>query len=220
MTLALVLSVFISCSSAGLWADSQTNPAATAQASTPGAADKSSASPTQATDQTAHPNKPAAAKSPKRKKKPAPAANCDSNPGKAGDRQPASGGSSSADPSTSANTTGASTSTANKPTNCPPAKIIVRDGGTSEPAVQLTGGAGAGGPASPQNVTTDQLLGATEENLKKLPARQLTADQQAMVNQIHQYMEQSKAATAEGDVERGHSLAMKANLLSKDLTKP
>jgi hypothetical protein len=33
-------------------------------------------------------------------------------------------------------------------------------------------------------------------------------------------MEQSKAAIAEGDVERGHDLAMKARLLSDELIKP
>ena len=62
-------------------------------------------------------------------------------------------------------------------------------------------------------------MGSTEENLKKLTGRQLSASQQDMVTQIRQYMEQAKAAIASGDTERGRSLALKANLLSQDLTK-
>ena len=84
--------------------------------------------------------------------------------------------------------------------------------------MQLTGDA-ATGPASPQAARTDQLMGSTEENLKKLTGRQLSASQQDMVTQIRQYMEQAKAAIASGDTERGRSLALKANLLSQDLTK-
>jgi hypothetical protein len=41
-----------------------------------------------------------------------------------------------------------------------------------------------------------------------------------MVNQIQQFIEQSKAAVATGDVERGHNLALKAHLLSAELMKP
>lgn len=103
--------------------------------------------------------------------------------------------------------------------NCPPAKIVViHDGGTSEPAIQLTGGAG-GEQASHQR-STDQLLGATDENLKRIAGRQLSAAQQEMVTQIQQFMEQSKAALAAKDMERGHNLALKAHLLSEELTKP
>jgi hypothetical protein len=111
------------------------------------------------------------------------------------------------------------TGSGNASTKCPPAKVIVHDGGTSEPTVQLTRDA-AIGPASPQAGKTDQLLGSTEENLKKLSGHQLSASQKEMVSQIRQYMEQSKTATASGDVERGRSLALKANLLSQELAKP
>jgi hypothetical protein len=41
-----------------------------------------------------------------------------------------------------------------------------------------------------------------------------------MVSQIKQFMEQSKAAVAAGDLERGHNLALKAHLLSDELVKP
>jgi hypothetical protein len=74
--------------------------------------------------------------------------------------------------------------------------------------------------ASQQRFTTEQLTTATEENLKKLAGRQMNASQQEMVSQIKQFMEQAKSAVADGDLERGHSLAMKADLLSEELLKP
>jgi hypothetical protein len=41
-----------------------------------------------------------------------------------------------------------------------------------------------------------------------------------MVNQIRQFMEQSKAAVEAGDLERARTLAWKAQLLSDELVKP
>ena len=105
------------------------------------------------------------------------------------------------------------------PTKCPPAKTVVHDGGTTEPAIQLVGGAG-GPQAAGQRSTTDQLVGSTEENLKKIAGRQLDSNQQEMLKQVQQFLDQSKAAVAAGDVERGHNLAMKAHLLSDELAKP
>jgi hypothetical protein len=92
----------------------------------------------------------------------------------------------------------------------------VRNGGTSEPAVQLSGGAA---PAQERS-TTDQLLGSTEENLKKIAGRPLTPAQQDMVSQIRMYMDQSKEAVTAGDADRGSLLAQKAQLLSDELAKP
>ncbi len=102
---------------------------------------------------------------------------------------------------------------------CPPEKKIVHDGGTTEPPIQLLGGPG-GAQASHQRDTTDQLLGSVENNLKQVSGRQLSPAQQEMVNQIQQFIQQSKAAVAAGDVDRGHNLAMKAHLLSDELVKP
>jgi hypothetical protein len=101
---------------------------------------------------------------------------------------------------------------------CPPPKKVVRDGGSSEPKVQLTGGTTA--QQASDKSSTEQLRAATEENLKKAEARELSPSQREMVNQIKQFMEQSKAAVAAGDLERGHNLALKANLLSDELVKP
>ena len=99
------------------------------------------------------------------------------------------------------------------------AKVVVKDGGSDEPTIELTRGTSEQ-QASQQRYTTEQLRTATEENLKKLAGRQLTASQQEMVTQIKQFMEQAKSAVADEDLERGHSLAMKAHLLSEELLKP
>jgi hypothetical protein len=41
-----------------------------------------------------------------------------------------------------------------------------------------------------------------------------------MVNQVKQFMDQSKTAVTAGNVESGHNLARKAQLLSEELVKP
>ena len=101
---------------------------------------------------------------------------------------------------------------------CPPPKKVVRNGGSNEPNVQFTAGDTAQQAA--QQRSTDQLKSATEENLKKIAGRQLAPSQQETVTQINQFLEQSKSAIAEGDLERGHNLALKAQLLSEELVKP
>jgi hypothetical protein len=122
-------------------------------------------------------------------------------------------GSSVPSPGTSANAAQAA------PTNCPPKKIVVRQGGTSEPSIQLEAGA-VGNQASQQKDSTNQILGTAEQNLKKLEGHQLSADQQNMVSQARQYMNQARSAIDAGDLDRAHTLAWKAQLLTEDLVKP
>jgi len=102
---------------------------------------------------------------------------------------------------------------------CPPPKVVVRNGGSAEPIVELKGNATTE-QASQQRATTEQLTAATEENLKKIAGHPLSPSQQEMVNQIKTFMGQSKRAVAAGDLERGRNLAMKAHLLSDELVKP
>jgi len=102
---------------------------------------------------------------------------------------------------------------------CPPPKKVVRNGGTDEPTIKLTGETTAA-QASQQRATTDQLNASTEENLKKIADRQLAPSQQEIVTQIQQFVEQSKQAVAADDLERAHNLALKARLLSDELLKP
>lgn len=72
--------------------------------------------------------------------------------------------------------------------------------------------------ATQQRQNAAQLLAATDSNLRGLN-RELSTDEQAMVQQIRAYMQQSRAADTDGDTERAYNLAMKANLLSKELVK-
>lgn len=102
---------------------------------------------------------------------------------------------------------------------CPPPKVVVKDGGSSEPTIELTRDTPEQ-QASQQRFTTEQLTAATEENLKKIEGRQLNASQKEMVSQIKEFMAQAQSAVTDGDLERGHTLAMKARLLSDELVKP
>src|SRR5580692_1471111 len=89
----------------------------------------------------------------------------------------------------------AATSTATKP--CPPPIVVIRNGGSNEPTVQLKGDATAE-QASQERSTTGQLTAATEENLKKIAGHQLSSSQQDTVNQIRDFLEQSRKAIAAG----------------------
>jgi hypothetical protein len=102
------------------------------------------------------------------------------------------------------------------PSNCPPSKVIVKQGGTSEPSIQLAGGSGG----APERATANQMLQSAEENLKKITAQQLTSSQQDMVTQVRKFVDQSKTATAAGDLERARTLAWKAQTLSEELVSP
>jgi hypothetical protein len=169
----------------------------------------SSPSPTpSAPAQTPAAKKPAAGKAVTHKKK-ASTPNC----------TPASatGTQSSAAPADATGNQNAATPSA--PTNCPPTRKIVRQGGTSEPSIQLAGGA-EGDKAAQQLNSANEMLASTEENLKKIAGQPLNSDQQDAVNQIRQFMDQSKKAEAAGDLDRAHALARKAQLLSQELVTP
>lgn len=101
---------------------------------------------------------------------------------------------------------------------CPPAKIVVNQGGATDSSIQLAGGAAK--QTSQARATAEPMIDQTESNLKKLEGRQLSSAEQDMVTQIRQYVEQSKTAVAAGDVERARTLAWKAQTLSEDLVKP
>jgi hypothetical protein len=73
--------------------------------------------------------------------------------------------------------------------------------------------------ASSQIQNTTQLLASAEANLQKVSTRKLNMDQQAMVDQVHTYVQQAKDALNRGDLQRGHNLALKASLLADDLAR-
>jgi hypothetical protein len=95
-------------------------------------------------------------------------------------------------------------------------KVVVRNGGTTEPAVQLAPPL-SDEEASHQRENTDGLLATTDSNLKQVSTRPLNSSQQDTVTQIRSYMQQAKAASSAGDLERAYNLAFKAHLLSDEL---
>jgi hypothetical protein len=97
----------------------------------------------------------------------------------------------------------------------------VRQGGTSEPSIQLAGDASSS-PLRDTNQCSNasQCLQSAEENLKKIAGRQLSSNQRDMVTQIRQFVDQSKHASANGDLESARTLAWKAQLLSEELVNP
>jgi hypothetical protein len=102
--------------------------------------------------------------------------------------------------------------------NGAPYKIVVREGGASEPAAQIAPGM-TPAEAARQRHNAEQLLGATDDKLKGLTGRTLDTKQQETVGQIRNYMDDARSALKEGDVRRANTLAQKAHLLSEDLVK-
>jgi hypothetical protein len=99
-----------------------------------------------------------------------------------------------------------------------PRKIVVREGGASEPAAQIVPGMTAA-EAARERQNAQQLLISTDDQLNRLAARVLDAQQQETVGQIHNYMNGARGALQEGDVSRASTLAEKARLLLDDLLK-
>lgn len=97
-------------------------------------------------------------------------------------------------------------------------KVVVRNGGVKEGTPELAPGLSKE-QALHNRDNTNQLLSTTDANLKKISGRQLTAAQQGMLEQIHTYVAQSKTASNAGDLNRAHTLAFKAHLLSDELAK-
>jgi hypothetical protein len=107
------------------------------------------------------------------------------------------------------------------PTPVPPKKprrVVVREGGASEPVAQIVTGMTVE-EASSERREAEKFLDAAEENLRRVTGRTLDAQQQETISQIHNYVEHARSALKEGDISRGHTLALKANLLADDLVK-
>ena len=99
-----------------------------------------------------------------------------------------------------------------------PRKVVIHQGGISEPAVQIVPGI-TQEEANRQRENAEQLLAATDANLKRLAARTLTLSQQETTGQIRYYIDGARSALKDGDTRRAHTLAQKAYLLSDDLVK-
>ena len=147
----------------------------------------------------------------RRHKKKMPSTNCDIATTAAGQTTSPGDPASTGKPPTSKNSTPSG--------NCPPPKTVIRQGGTSEPSIQLAGGT-TGNQTNQQRNNANDMLDAADANLKKIAGRQLSSTEQDMVSQIRQFMDQSKTAVGTGDLERARTLAWKAQLLSQELVKP
>jgi len=99
-----------------------------------------------------------------------------------------------------------------------PRKIVVREGGATEPPAQIVPGL-TPQEAGQQRQHAVQLLASTEGNLKQLAGRALDSQQQETVAQIHNYVDGARSALNDGDTQRANTLALKAQLLADDLVK-
>ena len=106
---------------------------------------------------------------------------------------------------------------AENPAEKQPSKTVVTEGGT-QPATPQLSASMPHDQAIHQKLNTNQLLEATDYNLKSI-SRSLNADEQAMLQHIRSYMQQSRDASKDGDTERAYNLALKAHLLSDELIK-
>jgi hypothetical protein len=99
-----------------------------------------------------------------------------------------------------------------------PRKIVIHRGGASEPVAQIIPGMSLE-EARRQRQESEDLLAAADSDIKKLADRHLNSSQLETVSQIHHFMEVARAALKDGDIQRAHTLAQKAQLLSDDLLK-
>jgi hypothetical protein len=97
-------------------------------------------------------------------------------------------------------------------------KVIVREGGATEPTAQIVPGIPPE-EAARQRQSAEQLLGFTDLQLKPLAERTLDAQQSETLGQIRNYITGARSALQEGDVRRASTLAEKAHLLADDLIK-
>jgi hypothetical protein len=99
-----------------------------------------------------------------------------------------------------------------------PKKTLVRHGGASEPSAQIVTDLDPA-EAARKREDSERLLSAADKSLQRLTGRALTEQQQETVSQIDRYMTVARSALKEGDIARGHTLAVKASLLAADMAK-
>ncbi|HLX83909.1 MAG TPA: hypothetical protein VKR59_08420 [Terriglobales bacterium] len=134
------------------------------------------------------------------------------------DKVPAASSAATPSSSTSPSTIKKRRKRATPPPDGAPLKIVVREGGASEPAAQIAPGLTPAEQAR-QRRSAEQLLSSTDDQLRQLTLRTLNARQQETVVQIHNYMAGARSALKDGDLRRASTLAEKAHLLSDDLLR-
>jgi hypothetical protein len=98
-----------------------------------------------------------------------------------------------------------------------PAKKPTVASGGQNPSGQLTASISRGDSLQ-QKLDTAQLINTAENTLRGI-TRPLSSDEQALVQHIRSFINQSQTATKEGDLDRAYNLAFKAHQLSDELAK-
>lgn len=95
------------------------------------------------------------------------------------------------------------------------------EGSTPDPSIQLAGdAAGSSLRQTDQCNDTGRCLQTADDNLKKIASHELNSAQRDMALQVRQFIDQSKKAAKDGDLESARTLAWKAQLLSEELVNP
>jgi hypothetical protein len=95
---------------------------------------------------------------------------------------------------------------------------VVIEGGKQDPGPPPLTADTSHDDATRLRLNTNQLITAAEYNINNVH-RTLSADEQAIVQHIRSYIEQSRQALKDADNERAYNLAVKAHLLSDSLAK-
>jgi hypothetical protein len=101
------------------------------------------------------------------------------------------------------------------PATAPPKKVVSH-GSTEAPTTHLTPSM-TDEQGAKTKASNEDLLSQAGANLQTVSSRSLTREQQETADQVRKFMEQSKAADLEGDLQRAGTLANKAKLLSDSL---
>jgi outer membrane biosynthesis protein TonB len=101
------------------------------------------------------------------------------------------------------------------PATAPPKKVVSH-GSTEAPTTHLTPSM-TDEQGAKTKATNEDLLNQAGANLQKVSSRSLAPEQQETADQVRKFMEQSRAADQEGDLQRAGTLANKAKLLSDSL---
>jgi hypothetical protein len=101
----------------------------------------------------------------------------------------------------------------------PPAeKVVIEEGAKQDPVPPPLVADTSLDQVAHQRLSTARLISSTEYDIRTI-SRPLSSDEQAIVQHIRGFIEQSRQASKDGDTERAYNLAVKAHLLSDSLAK-
>jgi hypothetical protein len=95
---------------------------------------------------------------------------------------------------------------------------VVRQGGVDEPTARIVTDM-TPEEANRRRWEAEQLLASTDLTVKRVAPGPMDAPREETVSQIRNYIRGAHSALQEGDLARGHTLAVKASLLAQDLAR-